>query len=152
MSRKILRGSRAKVVLSRQLDQSPVYGVYRGLSAEEVLARIDWSILNGYLQVIYDSRLPVLAYTPAGWDIEREAYAEELVQGFDKLLAAGQRPYDMSYLKDKDREMMWRVLDIVEGSGDRKYVPVLEDWEKIDYRKVRQRIRQVIHNLVTREA
>jgi superfamily II DNA helicase RecQ len=145
---KILRGSRAKDVVSRQLDRSPVYGVYRELSEEDVLARIDWTILNGYLQVIYEYRLPVLVYTPAGWDIERETCAEELVRGFDELLAAGQRPYDMSYLKDRNREVIWRVLDIVAGSGEPKYVPVLEDWERTDFRKVRQRIRQVIQSLV----
>ena len=145
---KILRGSRAKDVVSRQLDRSPVYGVYRALSEEDVLARIDWTILNGYLQVIYEYRLPVLVYTPAGWDIERETCAEELVRGFDKLLAAGQRPYDMSYLKDTNREVIWRVLDMVAGSGEPKYVPVLEDWERTDFRKVRQRIRQVIQSLV----
>jgi len=149
---KILKGSRARDVVSRQLDRSPVYGVYRDLSEEDVLARIDWTILNGYLQVIYDYRLPVLVYTPTGWDIERETYADELVRGLDTLLAAGQRPYDMRYLKDKNRELIWRVLDIVTSKGDPKYVPVLEDWEQIDSRKVRQRIRQVIQGLVKREA
>ena len=40
----ILKGSQAKEVLTRSLDQSPAHGFYRNLSAEEVLARVDWVI------------------------------------------------------------------------------------------------------------
>jgi hypothetical protein len=45
----ILKGSRAKEVLTRSLDQSPAYGFYKELASEEVLARVDWVIRQGYL-------------------------------------------------------------------------------------------------------
>jgi hypothetical protein len=136
----ILKGSRAKDVLSHGLEQNPAHGYYRGLSTEEVLARIDWMIVHGYLHVVYDGRLPMLAYTPAGWDIERETYATEIVAGFDQLLASGARPYAMHYLKDRNRGMVLLVLEKVQASGDPKYLPVLEDWEQVDCKKVRQAI------------
>lgn len=41
---KVLRGSRDKKVLELKLDESPVYGCFRDLSNEEVLAKIDWLI------------------------------------------------------------------------------------------------------------
>jgi len=144
---KVLKGSHAKDVLNLQLNQSPVYGYYRDLSEEDVLARIDWVILNGYLRLEYDYRLPLLVYTETGWEIEKETYADELLEGFDRLLATGQRPYELSYLKDRSRDLIWRLLDKIETCGDPKYIPVLEDWELIDYEKVRQRIRQVISGL-----
>jgi hypothetical protein len=144
---KILRGSRAKDVLSRSLDQNPAYGIYQKLAEEEVLARIDWTILHGYLRIIYDGRLPVLAYTHDGWDIERATYAEEIIAGFDRLLASGQRPYEMGYLKDRNRELIFHVLEKLEALGDCKYVPVLEDWELVDYKKVREKIRSLIQYL-----
>ena len=50
----ILKGSRAKEVLTRSLDQSPAHGFYRNLSAEEVLARVDWVIRHGYLAIEYN--------------------------------------------------------------------------------------------------
>ena len=55
----------------------------------------------------------------------------------------------MSYLKDRNRELILLLLDKVEASGDRKYIPLLETWAKIEYRKVRERIRRVVRALET---
>ena len=144
---KVLKGSQAKDVLGLQLEQSPVYGYYRNLSPEDILAKIDWVILNGFMRLEYDYRLPLLVYTKAGWEIEKKTYAHELLQDIDRFLAAGQRPYDMSYLKDRNRDLIWCLLDKIETSGDSKYIPVLEDWELVEYKKVRERIQQVISHL-----
>ena len=140
----VLRGSRAQKVRELGLDKSPVYGYYAHLTAEETLARIDWMIVHGYLATEYDYRLPLLVYTEHGWEIERDTYADELLRGFDALLAAGNGPFDMTYLKDRARDMILLLLDKVEASGERKYIPLLEAWAEVDYKKVRQRIRQVI--------
>ena len=77
--KRILRGSRNKDVLARGLDQSPVYGHFKNLSDEDALARIDWTILNGFLRIEHINRLPVLTYTRKGWEIERENFADELL-------------------------------------------------------------------------
>jgi hypothetical protein len=160
---KILKGSRSKDVLNLNLDQSPVYGYYRSLPEEEILARIDWTIRSGYLAIEYDRRLPLLVYTEPGWAIEKETYADELLRGLEEMLAPltptplpprgrgvgvrGGRPLDVSHLKDRNRSVIWRLLEKVEASGERKYLPVLEAWAQIDYKKVRQRIRQVMQRL-----
>lgn len=143
---KILRGSRMKKVLELGLDRSPVHGWFRELSEEEVLARVDWMIANGLLDIEYDYRLPILVYTPRGWEIERETFASELLEGFDDLLETGP-PFDMSYLRDRQRDLILLLLDKVEATGDAKYIPLLRAWEEVDYKKVRQRIRQVIRRL-----
>ena len=143
---KVLRGSRMKKVLELGLDKSPVYGHFRELSDEDVLARIDWTIAEGFLGIEYDYRLPMLVYTPKGWEIERETYATELLQGFGERVANGP-PYDMAYLKDRDRGLILLLLEKVEATGDAKYVPLLRAWQKIDYKKVRQRIGQTIGHL-----
>lgn len=115
---------------------------------EEVLARIDWTIRHGYLRIIYQGKLPVLVFSPAGWAIERDAMADEIVRGFDAQLANGQlRPYAMEHLKDRNREMILQVLDKVLASGDNKYIPLLEDWSLVDCRKIRERIAEVIGRL-----
>ena len=144
---KILKGSHAQDVLQHHLDQSPVHGYFDHLSAEEILARIDRAILDGYLKVVYDYRLPVLVFTDAGWEIEKETFANELLAGFDELLVTKQSPYDMSYLKDRNRSLIWCLLDKIEAGGSPKYLPVLEAWEQIDYKKVKLRIEQVMHEI-----
>ncbi len=141
---RILKGSRQKKVLELGLDESPVYGYYKDLTIEEILARVDWTIVNGYLQIEYNYRLPLLCYTKRGWEIERETYAEELLRDFDRQLEASNGPYDMTYLKDRARDMILILLDKVEATGDRKYIPLLEAWAEIDYKKVRKRIRKII--------
>lgn len=142
----MLRGSANKKVRESGLDQSPVYGYFHNLSDDDTLARIDWAILHGYLRIEYCDQLPLLVFTSKGWEIEREAYAIELLAGFDEILRDGP-PYTMEYLKDRDREMILLLLDKTEATQDAKYVPVLEAWRKIDYQKVRRRIGQVIHQL-----
>ncbi|MEO7497031.1 MAG: RQC-minor-1 family DNA-binding protein [Massilia sp.] len=144
---KILKGSRAQDVVGRELDRIPAYGFYRALPPEEILARIDWMILSGYLRIVYEGKLPVLIYTPTGWYIERDTFASELLSGFDELLAGGARPYPMAYLVDRDRDMILLLLDKVAASGDAKYLPVLEDWERVDHKKVRMAIRDVMARL-----
>ena len=144
--KRILRGSRNKDVLTRGLDSSPVYGYFKSLSDEDALARIDWAILNGYLRIEHIHRLPVLAYTQRGWEIERENYADELLAGFDTLVQEGP-PFDMEYLKDRDRQLILRLLDKIETTGDARYIPLLAAWKKIDYKKIQIRIREVIRRL-----
>jgi hypothetical protein len=144
---KILKGSHAQDVIQHQLDQCPVHGYFHHLSTEEILARIDRAILDGYLKVVYDYRLPVLVFTDAGWEIEKETFATELLAGFDELLTTKQPPYDMSYLKDRNRSLIWRLLDKIEASGNPKYLPLLEAWQQIDYKKVKQRIEEVMRKI-----
>jgi len=143
---RILRGSRSKDVLARGLDRSPVYGYFKNISDEQTLARIDWVILNDYLRVEQFDRLPLLVYTQKGWEIERENFADELLAGFDNLIQEGP-PFDMEYLKDRDRQMILRLLDKIETIGDARYVPLLQAWKKIDYKKVQIRIREVVKRL-----
>jgi superfamily II DNA helicase RecQ len=144
---KILKGSREKKVLELKLNKSPVYGYYKHLTLDQILARIDWVILKDYLDLEYDYRLPLLVYTKKGWEIEKDIYSDELLVGFDKMLESGAASFNMLYLKDKDRQLIFMLLDKIEASGNRRYIPLLEAWMKVDYKKVRKRIRQVINNL-----
>lgn len=145
---KILKGSRAQEVLRLHFEICPVYGYFHHLTAENILARIDRAILDGYLKVVYDNRLPVLVFTDAGWEIEKETFANELLAGFDELLKTSQSPYDMSYLMDRNRTLIWGLLDKIEASGNPKYLPLLEAWEHIDYNKVKQRIEQIMRKII----
>lgn len=143
---KVLKGSRAQKVLALGLDDNPVHGFYRALSEEAILARIDRAIVDGWLAIEYDGRLPLLVFTDRGWAIEREARAREL---FDQLAENARRgpPFEVEALRDRNRSMIWRLLDLIEASRDPDFIPLLQAWSELDYRKVRQRIRSVLARL-----
>ncbi|PPA80412.1 MAG: RQC domain protein [ANME-2 cluster archaeon HR1] len=143
---KILKGSRQKKLLELKLDQSPVYGYYQDLSLEDVLARIDWVIVNGYLDIKYDYRLPLLD-TPEGWEIEKDTYSTELLRRFDDVLKETYTKIDMNFLKDMNRQIILLLLDKIQATEDVKYIPLLKAWQEIDYKKVRKRIAQVIFSI-----
>ena len=143
---RILRGSANKDILGRGLDQSPVYGHFRDLSDDDTLARIDWAILNRYLRIEHSHRLPLLVYTQKGWEVERDTYANELLEGIKAALGDGP-PYQMAHLKDRDRGMILLLLDKIAATSDPSFIPALKAWKKVDYKKVQQRIGQVIRQL-----
>jgi hypothetical protein len=149
---RILKGSKEKKVLELNLDQSPAYGYFRHLSNEEIMGKIDWLIKNNYLHYEYSGRLPVLVYSPVGWEIEKETYAEELWNRFNVLVESGQTKYDFSDLKDRDRAMIFLLLEKIRIGGDARYIPLLHSWEKVDYKKVQERIYSVIKSLQERTA
>jgi hypothetical protein len=142
-----LKGSRPKKVRELGFDRNPVCGYYTHLTIDEIVARIHWTIINRCLAIEYEHRLPVLRYTQWGWEIERETFANELLKGFDDMLAAASRPCDMSYLKDRARDMILLLLEKVQATGDTKYLPLSEARAADDYKKVRKKIGQVIRNL-----
>jgi hypothetical protein len=149
---RILKGSKEKKVLELNLDRSPAYGYFRPLSNEEIMGKIDWLIKNQYLHYEYSGRLPVLVYSPLGWEIEKETYAEELWNRFKVLAESEQTEYDFSNLKDRDRVMIFLLLEKIRIGGDARYIPLLRCWEKVDYKKVQERIYSVIKSLQERTA
>lgn len=144
---KILKGSRDKKIIERRLNNSPAYGYFKNLTIDEITAKIDWLILNGYLAIRYDYRLPLLIYTKEGWAIEMDTYSDELLAGFDKLLDSSVDDYDMTYLKNRNRQMIFLLLDKLKATKNPKYIPILRAWEKVDYKKVQKKIRYVINEL-----
>ena len=147
---RVLKGSKEKKVIEFNLTRNPAYGYFSDLSNEEVLGKIDWLIKNDFLHYEYDGRLPLLFYSPTGWEIEKQTYANELWDRFQNIVESGQTEYDFSYLKDRDRSMIFLLLEKIRNGGDARYVPLLHSWEKIDYKKVQERIHSVIKTIQAR--
>ncbi len=55
----------------------------------------------------------------------------------------------MAHLKDRDRDMILLLLDKIAATSDPRFIPALKAWKKVDYKKVQQRIGQVIRQLET---
>jgi len=141
---RILKGSREKKILELELNHSPAYGSFRDLTIEDITARIDWLIVNDYLGIEYDYRLPLLIYRPRGWAIEREIYAAELMERINAWLADPALIPDLGWLNDKNHEVLFLLLDHIAGSGDPKYLPLLGSWASGTTRKLARRIREVV--------
>jgi|SRR3972149_8220443 len=144
---KLLKGSKEKKLLELGLDKNPSYGFYSDISLENILAKVDWIIQNNYLAIEYDYRLPLLIFTEEGWEIEKDIYSTELLNGFDKMINSGANYFNMNYLKDKNRGLIFLLLDKARQTKDKKYLPILEAWKEIDYKKVKQKINQVINSI-----
>ena len=147
MLAKLLKGSKDKKVLEYGLDQCPVYGYYRGLTLQEITHRIDWMIKNGYLKIESTDRLPRLVFSEIGWEIEREAYAEELLQKFERLLQGKDYSF-VQELKGRNRGMILLFIEKIKQTGNVRYVPILKVWKEIEYKKVQAEIQRVIDYLL----
>ncbi len=144
---KVLKGSRDKKILAYELDKNPAYGFYRDLTISEITNRVDWMIQQGYLQLEYFGRLPLLVYTDKGWAIERETYTEELMQKLKKCME--ERDYTfVTELKDRNREMILLLLQKIQKTNNARFIPLLKAWQEIEYKKVQSAIQEVIDYLV----
>ena len=142
---RVLKGSRQKAVLELELDRSPAYGALSKLSLDEITARIDWMIIYGYFRIEYDSHLPLLVYGERGWAIELETYANELLERLDKLIVDAENDAlaDVSWLTERNREVLRLVLDRIEESQHPKYLPALKRWKSTASKKMGRRIHAV---------
>ena len=70
------------------------------MKTEDILAKVDWCIENHFLRIVYDYRLPVIEYTPKGWEIEKDIYSDELLEKINEMCFT--KKYDF-VLKLKDR-------------------------------------------------
>ncbi|MCL6599270.1 MAG: RQC domain protein [Alicyclobacillus macrosporangiidus] len=147
MLAKILKGSKDKRLLEHELDRCPAYGCFSSLTLDEIMQKIDWMIHHGYLKTEYFGKLPLIVFTDKGWMIEREQRAEEFLREWDFWLDNGIPGVSMEYLKDRNRGMITLFLEKVKQTGNPKYIPLLRQWEQIDYKKVRAMIRDVIKHL-----
>ena len=140
---KILRGSRQADVVKYEHDLNPSYGYFCALSEADVLARIDWTIRQRYLRIVYQGKLPVLELTFGGWEIEVGTLGDEILARFDSLLADSAAPYALDFLKGIHRDVATYVLLGIRLTHRYHYLPILTAWRRTS-RRLRDDIQSVI--------
>ncbi|MEH7419036.1 hypothetical protein V7266_27800 [Neobacillus drentensis] len=92
--------------------------------------------------MITNFKLPLLVFTDKGWEIERDIYANELME---KLLdAAINRQYEfVETMKDRNRGMILLLLDKIADSRNKEFLVILMEWQMIEYKNVRNRLKEV---------
>jgi hypothetical protein len=102
------------------------YGYFSDCSLEEITAKIDWTILNDYLEIVYDYRLPLLVYAKKGWEIEKDTISDELIRVFLVLIEKQSNEYDLTHLKDRPRDLIFLLLEKIRARRDPRLIPLLE--------------------------
>lgn len=148
---KILKGSKKKKLLELGLDHTPAYGFCRELTMEQIMEKVDVLLETGYLRTVLSGKLPLIKFTVYGWTVRRERAAEELLREWENWLEHGIAPASMEYLKDRNRGMILLFLFKILCSGERKYIPFLEQWHSVDYAKLKVQIRKVATDLQERD-
>jgi hypothetical protein len=112
--------------------------------------KVDHMIRTDFLETEIYGKLPLIVFTPRGWAIERERRAEEFLLEWDRWIEHNVVPISMEYLKERNRGLIFLFLYKILCTGDKKYVPFLTLWERIDFKKVQAEIRKVIEVLERR--
>lgn len=148
---KILKGSKEKRVLELGLDTNPAYGSFSTETMAEILKKVDWMIDYDFLELHFQGKLPTIVFTDRGWALESDQRADEFLQEWVEWLSDNQSELDMGYLKDRNRDMILLFLDKVRETGNPRFIPFLEAWKDIEYKKVRAAIQTVIEALKNNE-
>ena len=142
MLAKMLKGSKDKKIFEYKLNECPAYGYYQDMKLDDISKCIDWMIKEDYLRIEYDYRLPLLAFSEKGWQIEKETFAQELYQRMC-LDVEEKKARVIFEMKEVNRQVVMRVLDKIEKHGTKEFLPYLEAWKMLEVKKVAARIIEV---------
>ena len=142
MLAKMLKGSKDKKIFEYKLNECPAYGYYQNMKLDDISKCIDWMIKEDYLRIEYDYRLPLLAFSEKGWQIEKETFAQELYQRMC-LDVEEKKARVIFEMKEVNRQVVMCVLDKIEKDGTKEFLPYLEAWKMLEVKKVAERIIEV---------
>ena len=148
MLAKILKGSKDKKVLENGLDQCPSYGYYNKLTIEEITKIVDWMIVNDYLNIYYNGRLPMIIFSEKGWETYKPYYVEELYALILKVNEIGTENL-IERLKQTNRQVVKMLLLKIGESMNIGFIRFLIKWEAAEVKKVRIIINYTISKLKT---
>jgi hypothetical protein len=148
---KILKGAKEKKLLEFGLDKNVGYGFYKDERLEAITKKINWMIKRDFLELEKFGKLPLIVFTDRGWLIQSYQYADKLIREWEEWMEQGKKNPDMTYLKDRNRQMILLMLERIKESGNKAFIPYLQLWEEVDYRKVRAAIRETIRVLEGKE-
>lgn len=146
MLAKILKGSKDKKLLEKQLDLCPSYGYFKHMTIDEITMIVDWMIVNNYLDIEYNWKLPMIVFTEKGWETYKPFYVNEL---YNKILNANSCDKDkiIDDLKKTNREVVLMLLDKIGLSKNIGFIRFLNQWEADEVKKVRRKINFTINKL-----
>ncbi len=146
MLAKILKGSKDKKLLEKELNKCPSYGYCNKLSIDEITKIIDWMIVNNYLDIDYNGKLPMIVFTEKGWETYKPIYADEL---YNSILTVSEKEKDalIEQLKQTNRQVIKLLIIKIRESENIGFIRFLTKWQEVEVRKVREMIDRAIFKL-----
>ena len=146
MLAKILKGSKDKKLIEKELNNCPSYGYYNQLSIEEITKIIDWMIVNNYLDIDYNGRLPMIIFSDKGFETYKPFYVDEL---YNCILNVNENICNdlIEQLKQTNREVIKLILLKIGVSKNIGFIRFLTIWEAVEVKKVRFMINGAISKL-----
>ncbi|MDS0525918.1 DNA helicase II [Clostridium sp. SHJSY1] len=146
MLAKILKGSKDKKLLEKELNTCPSYGYYSQLTIEDITKIVDWMIVNDYLDIQYNWKLPMIVFSEKGWETYKPFYADEL---YNLILNVDKDKCDelIERMKITNRQVVKILLPKIGESKNIGFIRFLEKWETGEVKKVRVMINKTISKL-----
>jgi len=143
---KILKGSKDKKILEHKFDECPSYGYYNHLKMADIEVIVDWMIENGYLDISYNGKLPMIIFSDYGWELYKPIFAKEVL---DKLITVPDEKVEelAEYLRTINRQVIKIILEWIVEKDLKELIPFLRKWVKTAYKKDAQNIRKTISKL-----
>jgi len=143
---KILKGSKDKKILEHKFDECPSYGYYNHLKMTDIKVIVDWMIENGYLDISYNGRLPMIIFSDYGWELYKPIFAKEVL---DKIITVPDEKVEelAEYLRAINRQVINIILEWIVEKDLKELIPFLRKWVKTAYKKDAQNIRKTISKL-----
>ena len=148
MLAKILKGSKDKKIIEKDLQECPAYGAFQSFTLDEITTKIDWMIVHGYLRIEYDYRLPLIVFSDKGWEIYKPIYVDELYALMVDAEAVDY-PSVIERLKTTNRQVVIMLLDKIATSKNLKLIDLLTNWKTSEVKKVKAMITSTLEKLET---
>ncbi|MFT5874436.1 MAG: superfamily II DNA helicase RecQ [Clostridium sp.] len=146
MLAKIIKGSKDKKILEKGLDLCPSYGYCQQLTIKEITKKVDWMIVNNYLDIDYNGRLPMIVFTHKGWEIYKPFYADELYLSILNV-SEDKKNELIEQLKQTNRDVVELLLLVIGDSKNIGFIRFLTKWEMAEVKKVRHLINAAVSKL-----
>lgn len=108
-------------------------------------------IKKDFIELRKFGKIYLVVFTGRGWLIQSDQYADKLIREWGDWIWEGREDLDMTYLKDRDRQMILLMLEKIKATGNKAFISYLELWAQVDYRKVREAIQGTIRVLDGKE-
>lgn len=141
---RVLKGSRASEVVARGWHRLPVHGILSDRTLDEIRGMIDWTVAQGYLQLVRERGVWWVCLGSSGWELVRQLYVDQILVDFAQKAEEPHQLGDYMYLQELNPEILAQVCDEIRRRDTPGLAPVLRAWRGFALPTVQRRIDRVL--------